>query len=171
MNNKIRIGFDLDGVIIGKPFFVPKCLIDKLVRNKAGNDLEYRYPASLVERNVRILSHHPLFRPPIKENIKLIEKLHKDGRYELFAVSARYSFLKKRTDEWFGFYNLGTIFNNIYINQNDEQPHIFKRKMIEKLKLKMFVDDDRPLLKYLKKHVRNISLIYVSEVHKYFLKK
>lgn len=167
-SKKIRIGFDLDGVIIGKPFFVPQFLMEKLVRLKVDHQLAYRFPRSKYERAVRYLSHYPLLRPPIMENVKLIRELSKSDKYELFVVSSRYSFLDGRTKEWFNYYKLGKFFKYIYINLKDEQPHTFKERMIKKLKLKVFIDDDRLLLKYLKKRVDGVELVYVSDQQKHF---
>ena len=151
MQKRIRIGFDLDGVVIGKPFFVPDFVMEKLVRLKIDHQLAYRYPVSKGERHIRYLSHHPLLRPPIRKNIKLIKELYKSNKYELFVVSSRYSFLDRRTKEWFGYYKLRKFFKEIYINEKDEQPHLYKERMIRKLKLKFFIDDDKPLLDFLKR--------------------
>src|SRR4030042_5821855 len=117
---KIKIGFDLDGVIIGKPPFVPKYLMERLVRKK-DHGLAYRFPKSKFERCVRWLSHFPLLRPPIKKNIKLIHELYRSKNYELFVVSSRYSFLEGRTKEWFKYYRLRDLFKEIYINLKNEQ--------------------------------------------------
>ncbi len=165
---KIRIGFDLDGVVIGKPFFVPQSLMEKLVREKVDHRLSYRYPKTAFEISVRIISHNPLFRHPIRKNIKLIKELYKSNKYELFVVSSRYSFLDERTKEWFKFYKMRKFFKHIYINMNNEQPHIYKERMIKKLKLKVFIDDDKPLLNNLKKKVKNVDLVYVSDNKSYF---
>ncbi len=168
---KIKIGFDLDGVIIGKPFFVPQKLMEKLVREKMDHKLAYRFPDTKAERIIRYISHHPLIRPPIRENIKLIRELSRSDKYELYVVSSRYSFLETRTKEWFRFYKLRKFFKEIYINSDDEQPHIYKEKMIKKLKLNAFIDDDKPLLEYLKRNINNIDLIYVSDHQNYFRNK
>jgi hypothetical protein len=163
---KIRIGFDLDGVIIGKPPLVPKFVMEKLVR-KRDHGLSYRYPKTELERWIRWLSHYPAFRPPIRKNIKLIHELYESREYKLFVVSSRYSFLKERTDEWFEFYGLKGLFEQIYINTSDMQPHLYKEKMIKKLKLNVFIDDDRPLLEYLKNQLKGVDLVFVEEQEKY----
>jgi len=168
---KTKIGFDLDGVVIGKPFFVPDIVMEKLVRMKVDHKLAYRYPESKGERYVRFISHHPLLRPPIRKNIKLIKELHKSNKYELFVVSSRYSFLDERTKEWFRFYKMRKFFKDIHINMKNEQPHIYKERMIKKLKLKVFIDDDKPLLNYLKKRIKKVDFVYVSDQHKHFSKK
>lgn len=168
---RIRIGFDLDGVIIGKPFFIPQILMEKLVRRKVDHQLEYRFPESKYERLIRYLSHHPLFRSPINKNIELIRELSKSDRYELYVVSSRYSFLEGRTKEWFKYYKLRNFFKEIYINLKNEQPHLYKERMINKLKLNAFIDDDKPLLEYLKRNVKGVDLIYVSDNQNYFTDK
>ena len=101
---KIKIGFDLDGVIIDKPPIVPRFLLEKLVRQNMNKHLAYRYPSSEIERQIRILSHHPIFRPPIQKNVSIIKQLYKSKDYKLYVVSSRYSFLKKRTEQWKCFY-------------------------------------------------------------------
>jgi hypothetical protein len=168
---KIKVGFDLDGVIIGKPFFVPQFLMELLVRSKKDHELLYRYPKTKFERWIRVVSHHPILRPPIRENIRLIEELSKSKKYKLYVVSSRYNFLAGRTKEWFGFYKLGKYFKYIYINTKNEQPHFFKERMINKLQLNTFIDDDRPLLNYLKKKISNTDMVYVTEHRKHFKKK
>lgn len=161
---KIRIGFDLDGVIIGKPFFVPDKLMEILVRDKKKRGLSYRFPESNLEIAIRVFSHIPVFRPPIKKNIRLIKELYKSKNYEIYVVSSRYSFLHGRTKQWFHYYKLHKFFKEIHINMENEQPHIFKAEKIKKLKLNVFIDDDKPLLEYLKKHLENgTELLYVSD--------
>jgi hypothetical protein len=158
-----RIGFDLDGVIIGKPPFVPIFLMDLLVRSHENKELSYRFPNTRFERFVRWFSHHPIFRPPIKKNINLIHELYKNKNYELYVVSSRYSFLEKRTKQWFDYYCFDGLFKKIYINLKDEQPHLYKEKMINNLRLNVFIDDDLLLLEYLKKRIDNIELLFAKE--------
>jgi uncharacterized HAD superfamily protein len=167
---KIRIGFDLDGVIIGKPPFVPQFIMEALVREHKNKKLAYRYPSD-IEKLIRIASHHPMLRPPIRKNIEIIKELYKSKNYEIFVVSSRYSFLEERTREWFRFYKLRKFFKEIHINLQDQQPHIYKEKMIEKLKLKVFIDDDLPLLKYLRKKLAKVDLVYVEDQENYLNSK
>lgn len=171
MQKRIRIGFDLDGVVIDKPFFVPQILLERLVRKKTDHQLLYRYPQSSIERQIRIASHHPILRPPITKNINLIKELYKSKKYTLYVISSRYNFLEQRTKEWFKYYKLRKFFKDIHINLDNEQPHLFKERMIKKLKLSVFIDDDKPLLEYLKKKFKNIDLVYVTDQHQHFANK
>ncbi len=161
----LRIGFDLDGVIINKPPFIPQFLMEKLVVAEKNKKLVYRFPDTKLEKLLRWLSHHPLLRPPISKNIKLIHELYKSQDYELYVVSSRYSFLEGRTKQWFRHYKLRGLFKKIYINLEDEQPHLFKEKMIGKLNLNVFIDDDYFLLQYLKEKVKNVDFYYMDRMN------
>ena len=141
MKSKIkRIGFDLDGVVIDKPPIIPKRLLEAIYRgNTDSKKLVYRFPTNSAEIKLRQLSHHPILRPPIKEQVHLIQQLHKSRKYKMFAVTSRYSFLKKRTKQWLDYYNLNRFFERIFINETDQQPHLFKESAIRRLNLDIFI--------------------------------
>jgi FMN phosphatase YigB (HAD superfamily) len=140
--------FDLDGVIVDKPPLIPKGLLEKLFRGNKSK-LHYRFPKHKLEILIRKISHYYLFRPPIRENIKLIKKLSKDKRYFLYIVSGRYSFLEKETMIWLKKYGLNKLFKKIYLNLGDEQPHLIKEKRLKQLGFNFFVDDDKHIVDYL----------------------
>lgn len=146
----LRIGIDLDGVVIGSPPFVPKKLLEYLYRGRINHKLSYRFPTSTLEVFIRKMSHMVFFRPPLFLNRKFLIRLSENPDIELFAVSGRYSFLKNETKNWMRFYNTGRCFKEIYINEGDENPNFFKERMIKKLKLDYFIDDDPLIVDYLK---------------------
>lgn len=149
MNEKIiKIGLDLDGVIIDKPPIIPKSLLEWLVRSHKSRRLAYRYPRFVLERALRWLTHHPFFRPPIKENLELIKKFKRNS-YQLYVISGRYSFLEGRTKQWLHHYHLENYFEGVFINLKNEQPHLFKEKKIKELDIDLFIDDDLPICEYL----------------------
>lgn len=146
---RIRIAFDLDGVIIDKPPLVPKRLLEWLFRGWKENGLHYRFPHSKIEQKIRKISHFYLFRPPIKKNIEFVKKLSKNPKYELYAVSGRYSFLREETEKWLEKRKIKGIFKEVFINMPDEQPHLYKEKKLREMKAEIFVDDDGLLADYL----------------------
>lgn len=158
-----KIGFDLDGVLINKPPFITKSLLEWLVRSHNTTKLSYRYPKHNLERWTRWLSHHPIFRPPLKNNIRIVKKLSREEKCRLYAISSRYKFLEERTKEWFRYHRLNDVFESIYINLNNEQPHLFKERMIKKLKIEVFIDDDLHLIQYLRRRIIGIKVIHASE--------
>lgn len=163
MEKKIKIAFDLDGVIIDKPPIIPKRLLERLFRGDGGKSLHYRFPASKIEQAIRKISHFYLFRPPIRKNIEFIRELTKDKRYELYIVSARYSFIEKETFKWLEKRKINNIFKGIYLNIKDEQPHLFKEKILSELKPDIFIDDDGLIADYLGEKFINIKICCFSQ--------
>jgi hypothetical protein len=144
----MNIGFDLDKVFINFPPFVPSEIIDLIYKGKTNHELKYRIPSRL-EQIVRIISHHPIFRSPIAENLEYIRKLNMKNKNKYYLISSRFSFLKNRTTDLIKRHNLDKIFNAMYFNYENKQPHQFKNEIIKKINLDMFVDDDLQLLEYL----------------------
>ncbi|PIS15204.1 hypothetical protein COT63_01275 [Candidatus Shapirobacteria bacterium CG09_land_8_20_14_0_10_38_17] len=157
----VKIGFDLDGVIVDKPFLIPKALLERLSRGKQENELHYRYPKTKLERRIRKLSHFYLFRPPLRQNINFIKDLKKQG-CKLYLVSSRYSFLKRETMVWLEKRKLNNVFEKVFLNLNDKQPHLFKREVLERLNLDYFFEDDKRIVDYLKKKISSAKIYLVN---------
>ncbi len=157
----IKIGFDLDGVIVGKPPLVSKGLIEFLTKKPANSSLHFRFPKSLFEQYVRKFSHFYLFRPPLRQNIDFIKKLN-SKKYELYVISGRYSFLTLETDCWLKKRDLGNLFKAVFINLGNEQPHLFKERIIKELNLDYFFEDDPDTVAHLGKKISRTKTFLVS---------
>lgn len=144
----MNVGFDLDKIFINFPPLVPSKIIDFLYKGQSNNSLTYRIP-SKVEQFIRIVSHYPFFRLPITENMNYVKNLTSANKNKYYLISSRFSFLKKRTDSLIKRYNFEKIFDAMYFNYSNDQPHKFKEEIIKKLNLDMYVDDDLQLLEYL----------------------
>lgn len=159
----IKVGLDMDGVLVDKPPFVPKSLLEWLVRAHQKKGLAYRFPASAIEKRIRIFSHHPLFRPPIKGNLEFIKDIVKENKYQIYLITSRYSFLKNRTRQWLKFNKVDQLFTGIHLNLKNQQPHLFKAKKIKELKINFFIDDDLPLAEYLTKNFPEVKIFCFSK--------
>lgn len=144
----MNVGFDLDKIFINNPPFIPAKIIDRFYKSRLNGSLKYRIPSKF-EQIIRIFSHYPFFRPPITKNIDFIKSLALENKNKYYLISSRFNFLKKRTSKLIQRYELDRIFNTMYFNYSDNQPHEFKNKIIEKLNLDIYVDDDLQLLRYL----------------------
>lgn len=144
----MNVGFDLDKIFINFPPLVPSKIIEWLYKGKPNGTLKYRMP-SRVEQIIRIFSHYLLFRSPITQNINYVKNLTPANKNKYYLISSRFGFLKKRTDNLIKHYRLDKIFNAMYFNYENKQPHQFKNEVIKKLDLDMYIDDDLELLEYL----------------------
>lgn len=146
----LRVGFDLDGVILYNParVFRPAIYILKKVFLKKRLGFFY-YPRSKIEKSLWWLFHKSsIF---IASGFDEIIKLARKGKIQAYIITGRYSFLKKDLDQWLEKMNINSHFKGVFYNKKDEQPHVFKEKIIKKLKLDIFVEDNFDITNYLAK--------------------
>ena len=158
----MNVGFDLDKVFINFPFFVPTKIIDFFYKGRSNGSLTYRIPSRL-EQIVRIFSHYPLFRAPIIENINYVRNLTLANKNKYYLISSRFGFLEKKTTDLIKKYNLDKIFNTMYFNYENKQPHLFKDEVIKKLNLDLYLDDDLELLEYLAKNNPKTKFFWLNK--------
>lgn len=147
----MNIGFDLDRIFVDHPPFLSTKLVDKFYKKRSYPDLLYRIP-SPPEQLLRRLTHYTLFRKAMHDNLDVIEKLALDTNHHQYLISGRFGFLRKATERLIKKYRFDRIFDGMYFNFDNKQPHVFKDAMIKKLHLDTYVDDDLDLLRYLAKH-------------------
>lgn len=148
MKKQPRVGFDLDGVLLYNPIRIARPIISvikKLFVKKKG--LHFYSPQTPWEKQLWQLFHKSsIFIAPGLDEIKI---LIKDKKIKAYIITARYSFLKHDLDKWLKKMKVNKYFSGIYYNQKDEQPHLFKERMIEKLNLDVFVEDNWDIVNYL----------------------
>ncbi len=148
-NKKLKVGFDLDGVLLYNPARIVRPIISKLKRKKFihRKELQFYVPQKKWEQRMWQLFHKSsLFVAP---GFKYIKQLVKDDKIEAYIITARYNHLKKDFDKWFAKMNRGNIFTKAFLNEKDEQPHEFKERMIKKLNLDVFIEDNWDIVNYL----------------------
>ena len=166
---KIKIGFDLDGVIIDKPPFVPKRIIEWLFKG-SGQGLNYRFPSCPIEQRVRKLSHFYLLRPPIKKNLTIVKNFSQNPNYELYLISSRYLFLAEETRSWLQKRGIEGLFKKTCFNFDNQQPHLFKEEKLKKLGLDIYLEDDELIADYLKKRLKKTKIFLVQKDEDYLNK-
>ncbi len=142
----MNIGFDLDKIFIDYPPFVSPRVMDKLYKKKDNGVLLYRIP-SYPEQLLRRASHMPFLRPAIKQNLEFLRRISKKDN-KLYLISSRFKFLEKRTAKLIKRYELDQIFDEMFFNYANFQPHIFKQEIINNLNLDIYVDDDLSLIRH-----------------------
>lgn len=142
----MKIGFDLDKIFVNYPPLIPDSVIDKLYKKKANGTLLYRIPTR-PEQIIRQISHYHIFRQPIQTNIDFLKSLPKD-KHQLYLISSRFGFLEKQTLSLMHKLGLDLIFDRMYFNFENKQPHEFKNTVLQQLNLDLYVDDDIHLLKF-----------------------
>jgi hypothetical protein len=159
---KIKIGFDMDGVILENPSRVFRSLIS---RSKKAHlfprkELEFFHPTSKLGKFLWLLVHKSSFR--LADGFTNLEKLASQGNLEIYIVSARFACLQSDTAKWRKIINRNNIFKAIYFNDHDEQPHFFKERMVRQLDLDYFVEDNWDVVNYLSSQQKKTQIWWLS---------
>ena len=166
-NQPLRVGFDLDGVILYNPARVVRPLISlakHLFLSK--RKLAFYYPHSPFEKMMWKLFH--LSSIYISSGMDDIKKLIKEKKITAYIVTARYGFLGDDFKKWVKRNNIDLVFDGVYYNKDDEQPHLFKERMIRKLNLDVYVEDNYDVVKYLSQK-KNAKIIWIYNMFDFYL--
>lgn len=148
MRNKIKVGLDFDGVVAYNPFRIIRSPVAFIKRNILRvRKLQFWYPKHKWEQIFWIILHESSVFPA--KGVDLLANLVKNGVVEAHLMTARYSFLDDHLYNWLDKYNLRSLFKTVNLNKNDEQPHLFKEKIIRKYKLDYYIEDNWDIVKYL----------------------
>lgn len=165
-NRPLRVGFDLDGVLLYNPARIIRPIVAVIKNNFIKNRRKkFIIPQTPLEKFIWSILH--LSSMFIAPGLKDIHKLVKEGKIEAYIITARYSFLKYDFEHWKKKLGTEEYFKACYQNEQDEQPHLFKERMIRELDLDVFVEDNWDIVEHLdkkakedKKHQRRIYWVY-----------
>jgi hypothetical protein len=159
----MKIGFDLDKIFINTPPFVPISIINKFYKQRDNGILLYRIPSRAEQLLLRKPAHLPFLRQPIKQNFTFLKTLTEDKNNHLFLISSRFEFLKPETELLVKKYGLDKIFDKLYFNYENKQPHEFKNEILKQLNLDIFVDDDLSLVRYVAKNNPRTQFFWLDD--------
>lgn len=159
-NKPLQVGFDLDGVLLYNPTRIvrhPIVLFKHIFLKK--REKKFTIPKSKLAKFVWRLAHYSSFMTA--NGLDEIEKLVRAGKIEAHIVTARFDFLEDDFKRKLESLNKNRIFKTAHFNKKNEQPHLFKERMISELKLDAFIEDNYDIVHYLsKKHATKVLWIY-----------
>lgn len=148
----LRVGFDLDGVLLYNPARIYRPVIvffKKIFLKKEIN--QFHLPKTGWQKLIWLILHKSSFFPA--SGLNELKKLIKENKIEAYIISARYEFLKKDFENWLKKIDSSKYFKGAFFNNDNHQPYLFKEKMIKKLNLDIFVEDNWDIVKYLSSKV------------------
>lgn len=154
-NKKLKVGFDLDGVLLYNParIFRPVTIALKTILPKKKNGVvHFYYPKSPFEQFIWKVVHWSSMFPAA--GIDEIEKLAKEGKIEPYIITSRYDSLRDDFERWLKKMNANVIFKETFHNKLNKQPHHFKEEMINKLGLDYFVEDNWDIVQHINKNTK-----------------
>ncbi len=168
MTNKLlRVGFDLDGVLLYNPARIIRPIMSFIKRYVLKRDLnKFYYPKNKIEKLIWWFLHKSSLWPSsgIKELIMLV----KQKKINAYVVSARYELLEKDFTRWISVIDPDKVFSGYFYNNKNDQPQLFKEKMIKKLNLNIFVEDNWDIVKHInqKLNIKNkkVKVLWIYNI-------
>lgn len=147
-HSPLRVGFDLDGVLLYNPLRIARPLITAYKRFTAPKkEKVFHIPHGVIEKTIWKLAHaFSLFTP---SGFERIEPLVKSGVIEAYLVTARYDFLKPELDSFVASHHGERFFTKIIMNGKNEQPHTYKERVIRELGLDLYIEDNWNIVEHL----------------------
>ena len=146
----LKVGFDLDGVLLYNParIFRPVTqFFKKQLKPNSKKRTHFYFPKSKIEVFIWKLVHwSSMF---LADGFSEIKTLKEKDLAESFIITIRYDCLKKDFYSWLKKMKANEIFKSSFHNKDNIQPHIFKEKMINKLQLDYFFEDNWDIVKHL----------------------
>ncbi|MBI5127006.1 hypothetical protein HZA76_00945 [Candidatus Roizmanbacteria bacterium] len=152
MAKTLRVGFDLDGVILYNPI--------RILRPFAKNFLKpikaaffhqekslFYLPQSNFEKLLWKIIHWTSFKP--NKGLEDLRKLAKNRKIKFYLITGRYDFLANDYFQWLKKIDAKKIFTQCFYNSKNLQPNVFKENMIKKLKLDIYVEDNFDIIEKL----------------------
>ncbi len=156
MAKKLKVGFDLDGVILYNPirFVRPLAKSLKFIKPFIFKQKEepFYFPQSNIEKLIWNLLHKTSFK--VDSHFPHLKKLIQDGKIEAYLITGRYGVLKGDYNKWMKKIDAKNLFKNSYLNEKNMQPNIFKEEMIKELELDVFVEDNWDIIQKLNSHTK-----------------
>ncbi|MFH1827356.1 MAG: hypothetical protein ABH812_02935 [bacterium] len=159
----LKVGFDLDGVLLYNPTRIARpliVLIKKIFFNKEVD--KFHIPKTKMQQLIWSLLHKSsMFVSPGYAEIK---KLVKCKKIEAYIVTARYEFLKKDFEKWVIKMEANKYFKGMFINNKDEQPYEFKKRLIRNLGLNIFIEDNWDIVKKISIKNNGVKVFWITNL-------
>lgn len=143
-----RVGFDLDGVLLYNPMRVARpvvSLMKRLFLTKRATT--FFIPKSTTSRSIWYVLHSSSMW--IEGGYDSAKKLIETKKIEGYIVTARYGFLKEDFEKWQKKLEANKYFKKCYVNEKNEQPHVYKNRLVNELNLDYFIEDNWDIVKAL----------------------
>jgi len=159
----VQVGIDFDGVLAYNPFRVGRAPVTYVKKKIFGEKKTTFYiPQTPVEKFIWTILHESSIFPAI--GVDLLKQRVESGEIEAHLVTARYSFLQKNLYKWLHRHDLERIFSSITINHRDEQPHMYKTRVIGERNFDYFIEDNWDIVAHAAKKVTHTKVLWIYNI-------
>lgn len=161
-SEKLKIGFDFDGVIAYNPLRIIRPLMSflKLKKIVKRDQLVFFQPKNNFQELCWWLAHQSSFVP--NSGLDLLRGKVESRKIEAHLLTGRTPSLKKDLFFKLRLFKVLNLFKTISITNLNEQPHLFKARMIKQLNLDFFIEDNYDIVCYLSKPSCKTKIIWLT---------
>lgn len=148
MKKKIIVGLDFDGVVAYNPARLarlPISLVKKHILHT--HDVTFFVPKTPLQRSLWALAHESSLFPA--KGAAMLRMLTSERIIEAHLVTSRFAFLQPNLEAFLKRWNLLSCFTSITLNTKEEQAHMYKERIIRKLKFDHYVEDNWDIVSHL----------------------
>ncbi len=144
----LAVGFDFDGVIVYNPLHVARAPIAWFKRKFLGlSKTSFYKPRSKWQFFVwKILFFLEI---PARSGLNEIARLKKEGKIRPILLTGRYHLKKPKLLKFLKKIGYADLFDEVIVNEKNEQPHEFKARVIREKKMDVYVEDNVDIVLYL----------------------
>lgn len=145
----IRVGFDLDGVLLYNPARIIRPFVTFTKKRLLNIEkTTFFVPKTPLQKWLwKLLHYSSLFIAPGLDDVK---RLVNEGKIEAYIITGRYGFLAGDFEKWLKKLDANPHFKKAIINSRSEQPHLFKKRIIKDLDLDIFIEDNWDIVRQLR---------------------
>lgn len=155
----------MDGVLLYNPARIVRPLISTFKKKKIGlkrEELEFYVPRPGFQQFFWEMLHKSSFF--LAPGFSQIKQMKEDGLIETYLITGRFGHLKKDYLKWKKRMKADELFLDCYMNDKDEQPHLFKERIVKQLELDVFVEDNWDIVRYLDGCCRDVNLYWITNI-------
>lgn len=165
MAQPLRVGFDLDGVILYNPARVIRPIVAAVKQRLLGepqSKVSFYVPHRAWEQKIWIVLHKSsLFLAP---GFEKIEQMVARKQIDAYIITARYDFLSHDFEDWIIKMRADTYTKAYHHNEKNQQPHLYKEAMIRRYDIDVFVEDNLDIVEHLQKTFPDKTIIWIYNI-------
>jgi len=167
----IKVGLDFDGVVTYNPFRVARLTVAFIKHQILGiKKIGFFVPKNPWQK---LLYYWIIVIPSAfpANGVMFLKKLAQSSdKFEFYLITGRFDFVKDDTIAWLRHQGLINMFKKIYINEKNEQPHEFKKRIINLENFDYFIEDNWDIVNFLNTKKTPVKVYWVYNVFDAFRK-
>jgi hypothetical protein len=159
----LELGIDFDGVLAYNPFRVTRAPVTYFKRHFLGmKNTKFYIPKTRFEKLIWAILHESSVYPA--GGTAMLRQLVGEEKVKAHLITARFRYLQPSLEKWLDRYNLTNLFASITINTADEQPHIYKERIIREKKLDIYIEDNWDIVSYVVPRNKKTKIYWIYNI-------